>query len=167
VLNRTAKLGSQRLAAPLLGSLLLSTAWAAPARAGLLSPLLSLMRPQLEARLTAACQQWASGGDRRLEARMAPPCRALAGPTSRCLVEESERSGRTLAVISELVAGRFGDDSELVVKRCASRLLGLPADSLNELPLRQLAERFRAKAPQMLDPQLGSATPLNDQGSRP
>lgn len=117
------------------------------------------MRPQLGSRLAAACVQWASGGDNALGQRLQRPCTALAGPTSRCLVEESERSGRTLAVISELVASRFGDDSELVVKRCVSRLLGLPADSLNDVPLRQLAERFRAKAPQMLDPQPGSGNP--------
>ncbi len=152
MLNRTAKLGSQRLAAPLLGSLLLSTAWAAPARAGLLSPLLSLMRPQLEARLTAACQQWASGGDRRLEARMAPPCRALAGPTSRCLIEETERSGRSFGVMTELLAGRFGDDSEVVVKRCAGRMLGLPADSFMDVPIRELARRFKAAAAPALNP---------------
>lgn len=152
MLNRTAKLGSQRLAAPLLGSLLLSTAWATPARAGLLSPLLSLMRPQLEARLTAACQQWASGGDRRLEARMAPPCRALAGPTSRCLIEETERSGRSFGVMTELLAGRFGDDSEVVVKRCAGRLLGLPADSFMEVPIRDLARRFKDAAAPALNP---------------
>lgn len=28
--------------------------------------------------------------------------------------------------MTELLAGRFGDDSEVVVKRCAGRLLGLP-----------------------------------------
>ena len=152
MLNRTAKLGSQRLAAPLLGSLLLSAAWAAPARAGLLSPLLSLMRPQLEARLTAACQQWASGGDRNLEARMAPPCRALAGPTSRCLIEETERSGRSFGVMTELLAGRFGDASEVVVKRCAGRMLGLPADSFMDVPIRELARRFKAAAAPALNP---------------
>lgn len=142
---------------PLLAGVLVLAA--TPAQASLLGPLLQLMRPQLESRLASACVQWASGGDSALGQRLQRPCTALAGPTSRCLVEESERSGRTLAVISELVAGRFGDDSELVVKRCASRLLGLPADSLSELPLRQLAERFRTRAPQMLDPQQGSARP--------
>jgi hypothetical protein len=142
---------------PALAALLLDGS--APAQAGLLGPLLQLLRPQLETRLASACVQWASDGDATLAQRLQRPCTALAGPTSRCLVEESERSGRTLAVISELVAGRFGDDSELVVKRCASRLLGLPADSLRELPLRQLAERFRSRAPQMLDPQQVSDSP--------
>ena len=118
---------------------------AAPAQAGLLGPLLQLLRPQLESRLTGACVQWASGGDQPLAQRLQQPCRALAGPASRCLIEESERSGRTLAVIQELAGGSLGEASELVVKRCASRLLGLPADSFAEVPLRQLAERLRGQ----------------------
>jgi hypothetical protein len=125
---------------------------ASPAQAGLLAPLLTLMRPQLEARITSACQQWASGGEPALEERMAPPCRALAGPTSRCLIEETERSGRSLGVISELLAGRFGDDSEVVVKRCAGRLLGLPAESFMDVPIRELAKRFKAAAAPALTP---------------
>jgi hypothetical protein len=109
------------------------------AQAGLLAPLLSLMRPQLELRITAACQQWAAAGDKGLEERMGPPCRALA--------DETERSGRGLGVMSELLAGRFGDDSEVVVKRCAGRLLGLPPDSFQDVPIRDLAKRFKAAAP--------------------
>jgi hypothetical protein len=116
---------------------------ATPSQAGLLAPLLGLMRPQLEQRLSQACTRWASGGDAALAQKLEQPCRDLARPTSRCLLEETERSGRSLGVVSELLAGRFGDDTEVVVKRCASRLLGLPQDSLQEVPLRQLAERFK------------------------
>ena len=137
---------------PLLSGTLLALITADPAQAGLLGPLLQLMRPQVETRITAACQQWASGGDPSLEARMAPPCRALAGPTSRCLVEEAERSGRSMGVITELLAGRFGDDSEVVVKRCAGRLLGLPADSFMDVPIRDLAKRFKTAAEPALNP---------------
>ena len=136
-----------RAAAGTLGSALLLTATPTAAQAGMLAPLLSLMRPQLELRISAACQQWASAGDKSLEERMGPPCRALAGPTSRCLVDETERSGRGLGVMSELLAGRFGDDSELVVKRCAGRLLGLPPESFQDVPIRELARRFKAPAP--------------------
>ena len=152
VQKKTAKLGRWRLAATLLGSLVFSTTATSPAHAGLLGPLLNLMRPQLEARITAACQQWASGGNSSLEARMAPPCRALAGPTSRCLIEETEQSGRSFGVMTELLAGRFGDDSEVVVKRCAGRLLGLPADSFMDVPIRELARRFKAAAAPALNP---------------
>jgi hypothetical protein len=122
------------------------------AQASLLTPVLNLMRPQLENRISGACQQWASGGNASLEAQIAPACRALAGPTSRCLVEETERSGRSLGVVTELLAGRFGDDIELVVKRCAGRMLGLPADSFLNVPIRSLADRFKAAAAPALRP---------------
>ena len=103
------------------------------------------MRPQLESRLAAACEQWASGGDGALAERLQRPCTALARPASRCLIEESERSGNSLAVIGELASGRLGETSEWVVKRCVSRLLGLPADSLQDVPLKDLAARFRTR----------------------
>ena len=48
---------------------------------------------------------------------------------------------------TELLAGRFGDDSEVVVKRCAGRLLGLPPESFQDVPIRELAKRFKAAAP--------------------
>ena len=83
---------------------------------------------------------------------MAPPCQALAGPTSRCLIEETERSGRSFGVMTELLAGRFGDDSEVVVKRCAGRLLGLPDDSFMDIPLQDLARRFKDAASPALSP---------------
>jgi len=137
-----AKLGTARLAATFAGLSLIS-GHGAIAQAGLMGPLLNLMRPQLEARITTACQQWASGGDRSLEERMAPPCRALAGPTSRCLIEETERSGRSLAVMQELLRGEVGNDSTVVIKRCAARLLGLAPDSLKDVPLEELSKRFR------------------------
>ena len=149
--GRLAKLDTARLAATFAGLSLIS-GHGAIAQAGLMGPLINLMRPQLEARITTACQQWASGGDRSLEERMAPPCRALAGPTSRCLIEETERSGRSFGVMTELLAGRFGDDSEVVVKRCAGRLLGLPAESFMDVPIRDLARRFKAAAAPALNP---------------
>ncbi|MFN9661712.1 MAG: hypothetical protein ACK6BC_15335 [Cyanobacteriota bacterium] len=115
---------------------------AAPASAGLLMPVLQLMRPQIESRLADICVQAASAGSPSLGASLQDPCRKLAAPTSRCLIEETDRSGRGLGVLTELVGGRFGDDSEVVVKRCLARLLGLPSDSLRDVPLRELARRF-------------------------
>jgi hypothetical protein len=98
-----------------------------PAAAGLLGPMLQLVRPQIERRLAKVCVEAAAGGIPDLERTLVQPCRQLARPTSQCLVEET---------------GRFGDDSEVVVKRCLARLFGLPADSLNDVPLRALARRF-------------------------
>lgn len=115
---------------------------ASPATAGLLMPVLQLMRPQLESRLAEICVQAASVGSPGLGASLQDPCRKLAAPTSRCLIEETDRTGRGLGVLTEMVGGRFGDDSEVVVKRCLARLLGLPVDSLRDVPLRDLARRF-------------------------
>jgi hypothetical protein len=118
------------------------------ARAGLLTPLLQLMRPQLEERLARVCVTMASGGDKDMERSLQDPCRQLAGPTSRCLVEETDRSGRSLGVLSDLIGGRFGDDSEMVVKRCMARMFGLPSGVLDGVPLRQLAQRFAERSRQ-------------------
>jgi hypothetical protein len=114
-----------------------------PARAGLLRPVLQLMRPQLENRLARVCVEAAGGGDPSLERTLQDPCRKLAVPTSKCLIEETDTTGRGLGVLTELLAGRFGDDSEVVVKRCLARMFGLPADSLRQVPLRELGRRFR------------------------
>jgi len=113
-----------------------------PARAGLLRPVLLLLRPQLENQLTRVCVETASGGRADLEKTLLDPCRKLAVPTSKCLIEETDNSGRSLGVLTEMVSGRFGDDSEVVVKRCLARMFGLPTDSLREVPLRELGKRF-------------------------
>jgi hypothetical protein len=112
------------------------------AQAGLLRPLLMLMRPQLEDQLFKVCLQTAGGGNPDLEKTLRDPCRKLAVPTSKCLIEETDNSGRGLGVLTEMMGGRFGDDSEEVVKRCLARMFGLPPDSLREVPLRELGKRF-------------------------
>ncbi len=116
------------------------------AQAGLLRPLLDLMRPNLERRLSQACVKQLAGDDAALAELVMQPCRRVAEPTSRCLIEETDHTGRGLGVITEMLAGRFGDDSEVVVKRCIARQLGLPADSLKDLPLRELVRRYAARA---------------------
>lgn len=120
---------------------------ASPASASLLMPVLELMRPRLESRLADLCIQTAAGGSARLSASLEDPCRKLARPTSRCLIEETNRTGRGLGVLTEMLGGRFGDDSEVVVKRCLARLLGLPVDSLKDVPLRDLTRRFSTLGP--------------------
>ncbi len=141
----------RRLGGPvLLGSMAAAmVGWAEPARAGLLRPVLQLMRPRLEDRLAKVCVEAAAGGDPELERSLRDPCRKLAVPTSKCLIEETDRSGRGLGVLTEMLGGRFGDDSEVVVKRCLARMFGLPAESLRDVPLRELARRFgRRSLPQ-------------------
>jgi hypothetical protein len=112
------------------------------AQAGVWKPLLVLLRPQLENRLARACVEAAAGDNPELANRLRDPCRKLAAPTSRCLIEETDSTGRGMGVLSELMRGRFGDDSEVVVKRCLARLLGLPADTLRDVPLQELTRRF-------------------------
>ena len=108
----------------------------------LLLPVLQLMRPQLEQRLTTVCVETASAGNASLAAKLEAPCAQLAKPTSQCLVQETASGGRSLAVLGELIRGDFGADSELVVKRCLARMLGLPAGSLQHIPLKELAQGF-------------------------
>jgi hypothetical protein len=45
--------------------------------------------------------------------------------------------------MQDLLRGRLGTDSTMVIKRCAARLLGLAPDSLKDVPLEELSKRFR------------------------
>ena len=108
----------------------------------LLLPVLQLVRPQLEQRLKTVCVEAAAAGNASLAAKLEAPCAQLARPTSQCLVDETASSGRSLAVLGDLIRGDFGADSEVVLKRCLARMLGLPADTLQQVPLRELAQGF-------------------------
>ena len=124
----------------LTGGMVLAVA--SPASAGLLMPVLEMMRPRLETRLAEVCIQTASSSFPGVGASLEDPCRKLAKPTSHCLIEETDRTGRGLGVLTEMLGGRFGDDSEVVVKRCLARMLGLPMESFRDVPLRDLTRRF-------------------------
>ena len=122
----------------------------AAAQAGLLQPLLQMMRPKLENQLADQCQQLAKQALTNVELDIEPfsnlgeqPCQAIAKPVSECLLRETSRSGRELGVISELLAGRIGDDAEVVIKRCLASLLGLQATDLQDVPLSELFQRLR------------------------
>ena len=136
------------LLANLLAPALLAPALLAPAllanvlQANLLLPVLQLLRPQLEQRIKSVCVETAAAGNGNLAAQLEEPCAQLARPTSKCLVEETAESPRSLAVLGEMVRGDFGADSEVVVKRCLARMLGLPANSLQPIPLKELVQGF-------------------------
>jgi hypothetical protein len=115
-----------------------------PAQASLMKPMLDLMRPQLETRLTRTCVDALAGNITELADQLEQPCRRLAAPTSRCLVRETAASGKELTVLGELLRQELGTESERIVKRCIAQLVGLPAASLEGLSLQQLAERFRS-----------------------
>ena len=122
----------------------------AAVQAGLLQPLLQMMRPKLERELADQCQALAQQALQSAELDLEPfssmgkqPCQALAKPVSECLIRETSRSGRELGVISELLSGRIGDDVEVVIKRCLASLLGLQATDLEKVPLSELFQRLR------------------------
>ena len=119
-------------------------------QAGLLQPLLQMMRPKLESELADQCQQLAKQALKDAELDLEPltsmgeqPCQALAKPVSECLIRETSRSGRELGVISELLSGRIGDDAQVVMKRCLASLLGLQATDLQNVPLSEIFQRLR------------------------
>ena len=119
-------------------------------QAGLLQPLLQMMRPKLERELADQCEALAKQALQGAELDLEPfssmgkqPCQALAKPVSACLIRETSRSGRELGVISELLSGRIGDDAEVVIKRCLASLLGLQATDLQDVPLSELFQRLR------------------------
>lgn len=116
---------------------------ALPAQAGLLSPLLWFARPKIEKRLAKECLAITAGEDIELKERMKPACKEFAKPVTKCLLKETEATGRTFGVIVELIRGEFGDDSEVVVKRCSSSFFGLPVTTFEEIPLREIVERWK------------------------
>ena len=127
--------------------LLLLGAGPQTARAGLLQPLLDLLRPRLETHLTQSCTALVSEGTQGLGQGFSTlakqPCRSLAKPVSACLIREAGRTGRELGVLTELLRGRIGDDSEVVIQRCVTSLIGLPTTELNPGLLQTLLERLR------------------------
>ena len=119
-------------------------------QAGLLQPLLQIMRPKLELELADQCHQLAKQALKGAELDLEPfrsmgkqPCQAIAKPVSECLIRETSRSDRELGVISELLSGRIGDDAEVVIKRCLASLLGLQTTDLQNVPLSELFQRLR------------------------
>ena len=133
-----------------LATLLLLATATPPASAGFLEPVLRLIQPQVEQRLAKACASALreANGDLDQPELTYPgkwiesSCQALAKPVIACLIRETSRSGRELGVITELIRGQVGDDSEVVIRRCAATLIGLPAHQGEQL-LPQLLERLR------------------------
>ena len=130
----------------LLAALLLTTS-STPAEAGLFSPLLQLLRPRLERTIARECEQLGKRERQAVQEMIRGGCRSLAKPASACLLEETSRSGRELGVLQELISGRIGDDGEVVIKRCLSRLFGLPANSLETINLELFRRGRRGQAP--------------------
>ncbi len=114
-----------------------------PAQAGLLSPIYWLAKPKLEKHLYNECVNLVAGGDVYLLSRVKPACKTLSKPIAKCLLKQTVSSGRGLGVITELLGAKFGDDSEIVVKRCFATFFGLPVNTFNSVPLREIVERLK------------------------
>ncbi|MEB3159757.1 MAG: hypothetical protein VKK03_09910 [Synechococcus sp.] len=105
-------------------------------RAGILQPLLEMMRPRMEAKISESCTELVrevSGGLDGVSLLAEGPCRSAAKPISACLVREAGHSHRELQMITELLRGQIGDDSRQVIRRCLSSMMGLPANGLDQL----------------------------------
>ena len=108
------------------------------AKAGLFAPFLRMMQLRLEQTITMECQRFGRRSDQMIRTLVNSSCASIAKPASKCLIEETSRSGREFEVIRELIGGRLGNNGEVVVKRCISMLLGVPDDILNQLDLKQI-----------------------------
>lgn len=120
------------------------------ARAGVLKPLLQLLQPSVENRLADQCRSLAAQAiDREwvsealVRQAVEQPCRSLARPVSECLIRETSRSGREWGVLTELLRGQIGDDSDVVIKRCLATLLGLSSSDLETIPVQEFVDRLR------------------------
>ena len=116
------------------------------AHAGLLQPLLQLLRPRLEEELTKSCTALvrdASGGLDALSSLAEGPCRSAATPMSACLIREAGRTGKEWQVIGEVVRGEVGEHSQSIIVRCVSQQIGLPSKRLEGLLPQELLPNRR------------------------
>ena len=116
------------------------------AHAGLLQPLLQLLRPRLEEELTKSCTALirdASGGLDALSSLAEGPCRSAAKPMSACLIREAGRTGKEWEVIGEVVRGEVGEHSQRIIVGCVSQQIGLPSKRLEGLLPQELLPNRR------------------------
>ena len=119
-------------------AILATSGFALPVQAGLLSPLFWLARPRLERRLAKRCVELTAGDNDALRETMKPACKQFAKPVAKCLIKQTEVSGRAFGMIAEILRGEFGDDSEVVVKLCSASIFNLPANTFMDVPLRDI-----------------------------
>ena len=113
------------------------------AEASILKPLLLLLAPRLESSLQQECTKLISGVEPELIKPMAKVCKTISKPIASCLINQADTSGRALGVIKEMIQGKFGDDSELVVKRCIASILLLPLDTFSDVPLKKFIDQLK------------------------
>ncbi|ABM79590.1 Hypothetical protein P9303_28601 [Prochlorococcus marinus str. MIT 9303] len=124
-------------------AILATSGFSMPVQAGLLSPLFWLGRPRLERRLTEKCVELTTGGNASLREAMKPACKQFAKPVAKCLIKQTEVSGRAFGVIVEILRGEFGDDSEVVIKLCSASIFNLPANTFMDVPLIDILDYWK------------------------
>ena len=129
---------------------------ALPAQAGLLSPLIWLVKPRLERHLAKQCIEITAGKDIDLKERMQQACKDFTKPLTTCLIKQTEASGRELGVIVEIIRGEFGNDIEVVAKRCSASILDLPTDTFKEVPLLEIIENLSEESTDNSTQELGN-----------
>ncbi len=114
-----------------------------PVQAGLLGPVLNAIRPKIEQQLEQECRQLVRQEAASISPLIEPTCRSMAEPASECFVEEASKTGRELGIMTELLSGRLGDDSEVVISRCLQRLIGLNGTTIEQFVLPLLRPQSR------------------------
>ena len=113
---------------------------------GLLLPIVMLLRPQVEAHLKKECILMTARDNTELIQIMDQPCASLARPIADCLVKEAEGSGRLIGVVADIIKKKYGAASEHVTKRCITKTLNMPKDSLDKVPLSVLIENMQSSS---------------------
>lgn len=108
---------------------------------GILLPALMLLKPQVENHLEKECINIAAGENMELVNIMQKPCAAIAAPIATCLLKEAERTNNVLKIISEVISKKYGEGSETVTKGCIAKTLGIPVESLKDVPLAKIFEQ--------------------------
>lgn len=102
---------------------------------GLLLPLVMLLKPQVRNHIQGECIRITAGTNEELVVAMANPCKLISESISDCLIKESERSGKLLPILSDLISKKYGDATDSVAKKCTASFLGLPENTLDKVPV--------------------------------
>lgn len=109
-----------------------------PAYLGLLLPLMMLLKPQIRSHIKDECIKMTARSNDELIVAMEKPCKFIAESFADCLIKESEKSGKILPIVADLISKNYGDASEAVTKKCIASTLDLPEKSLDKVPLAAL-----------------------------
>jgi len=138
---------------------------------GILLPALMLLKPQVESHLEKECINIAAGENTEIVNIMQKPCAAIVAPIATCLIKEAERTNNVLKIIGEVISKKYGEGSETVTKGCIAKTLGIPVESLKDVPLAKIFDQKQTdsdKSKSKCDAQIDSkSTPKDIPTTRP